>query len=178
MGSIRAFVAIYPSEEERRRLAAFQDVLRRQWPEARWVRGDQLHLTLRFVGELPEALLEGFRRALREEAARTEPFDVRLVHRAPPWRGARVVAVSAESRPLVALAQGVEAAARAIGLAPEDRRFRGHVTLARVEGPFPPAVLERAFEDRWRVRSCRLMRSDLRPSGATHTLLEEFPFGG
>jgi 2'-5' RNA ligase len=79
---------------------------------------------------------------------------------------------------LAVLAERVEAAARSIGLSAEERRFRGHVTLARVEAKHPPADRSLPFEDRWLARSFRLMRSDLGRAGATHTVLEEFLFGG
>ncbi|MEJ5170996.1 MAG: 2'-5' RNA ligase family protein, partial [Fimbriimonadales bacterium] len=129
MGSIRAFVAIYPSPDELSRCLRLRDAEKALWPSARWVRDDQIHLTLRFFEALEEARLRELIRWLAEAALETCPFRIRLFHRVPPWRGAKVEAISAESPDLDLLARRVEEAARRAGAPPERRPFRGHVTL-------------------------------------------------
>ena len=177
MGSLRAFVAIYPSPDELQRCVSFRDRLRNLWRDARWVRDGQIHLTLRFIEALDESRIALLADGLREAALRTVPFPLGLCHRVPPWRGARVDALSAQSDELDQLARRVEAAARQAGLPPEGRPFRGHVTLARHDGRWPKVELP-SFEDEWLVRSFRLMKSELGRAGAAHSLLEEFPLGG
>ncbi|MFN3684392.1 MAG: RNA 2',3'-cyclic phosphodiesterase [Fimbriimonadaceae bacterium] len=173
MGSIRAFVAIYPSPDELKRCVAFRDRLRELWSDARWVRDDQIHLTLRFIEALDESSIVDLVARLRHGAEHSFPFLLGLSHRVPPWPGARVVALSTRSDELDRLARVVESACRNAGLPPEERPFRGHVTLARHDGRWPIRELP-SFSDSWLVRSIRLVRSELGRGGARHTVLGEF----
>lgn len=108
--------------------------LRQPLPGAKWVSHDQMHLTLRFAGDIDNRQADEFADALGEIAV--APFDVQLAAvdvfgGATPrvlWAGVQA------SEALTTLAQAHEKAARRVGLMPETRKFRPHVTLARLNG--------------------------------------------
>lgn len=107
---------------------------------AKWVEADDMHLTLRFAGDIDNATAEDFAGFLAEIAL--EPFDLRLTEiGAFGGREPRVIFAAADGgAPLEALHRATERAARSAGLAPEPRAFKPHVTLARLRGTRPEAV--------------------------------------
>jgi 2'-5' RNA ligase len=123
----RQFVAIRPPEAIRDLLIdAMEDS-----PELRWVGDEQLHLTLRFIGEVQRPLADDITFALSR--LRSEPFELGVVgvglferrNGGALWAGVQPKA------PVAALAAKVERACVAAGLAPERRAFHPHITLAR-----------------------------------------------
>jgi len=132
----RLFVAIRPPEPVRDRLVDSMEGL----DGARWVDDDNLHLTLRFVGEVERPVANDLAAALARIAAApftlsvdgVGHFDKRSRHGSRPralW--ARVPG----DGPLRELQAKVERACQEAGLAPEQRRFTPHITLARIGAP-------------------------------------------
>jgi 2'-5' RNA ligase len=110
-----------------------EGLVRRQQgvPGARWRRVDQLHITLRFAGEIGEALADDFDAALSGVTA--DAFDLTLSGVGAFGEGAEIHTLWAgveESAALRRLAGRCEAAARRAGLKPETRAWKPHVTLA------------------------------------------------
>lgn len=180
---IRAFIAV-PLDAAAR--AAAQHAIRalrelRHGDAVRWVREENLHVTLRFLGNLAPARIPELVRRVRAETAQVAPFELRpgAVAPFPDARRPRVVALDLEPEaPLAALAGAVERGAQAAGFAAETRRFRGHCTLGRVplRGRFPavtvPVTVPGFTLD---VTEAVLFRSDLERAGARHTPLERLP---
>ena len=128
---MRLFVAIALPEDLRARLSELQQGV----PAARWVDPDNLHLTLRFIGEADGVQAQDLDAALTQ--VRAERFDVALTGIDCFGRGRKSRALWAGIAPcpgLDRLRRKVEQAARAAGFAPERRKFRPHVTLARFKG--------------------------------------------
>ncbi len=103
-------------------------------PGAKWVSADQLHLTLRFIGEVEGGAFADIAEAL--SAIRAAPFTVRLsgVGHFPPRGQPRVLWAGVEDGAALAdLAAKIEARLRRLGLEPERRNFAPHVTLARLK---------------------------------------------
>ena len=130
---IRLFVALEVPAEHRLQLRRLQGDL----PNVRWIPPENLHITLRFLGEVSESVAT----ELDEELALIEAdaFEARLrgVGRFESRGSARALWAGVELTPLLAaLRARVEAAAVHAGLAPERRKFHPHVTLARLNG-FP-----------------------------------------
>src|SRR5262245_29411698 len=142
--SIRLFAAIaLPDPVAERLLPLMKGV-----PGAKWRPRENLHMTLRFFGEVAEPVADDIDAALAEVTDATAPFELRLKS-AGAFGGADPHALwigAAESEPLKKLATGCERAARRSGLKPEPRKFAAHVTLAYLAG----APLDRvhAFEQR------------------------------
>lgn len=175
---IRLFVAIELPEAVRDRLGrACCDV-----PGARWTEPGQMHLTLRFVGEVDELVFRDVEAALDE--VRADPFELELkgVGHFPPRGEPRVLwAGLGRSEPLVALQKRVEAAVERGGVPRDGRRFSPHVTLARLSDTPERAVgswlamngLLRS--DPFEVRDFHLFSSRLGGKRAVHRVEASYP---
>ncbi len=134
---VRLFVSIeLPESVVRQLLSLCCDV-----PGARWVEPEQIHLTLRFIGEVDGLVFRDVQAALEE--VRSPGFDLRIkgVGHFPPRGEPRVLWAGVErSEPLVALRNRVEGALVRAGIAPEGRKFSPHITLARLQGTPERAV--------------------------------------
>jgi RNA 2',3'-cyclic 3'-phosphodiesterase len=123
----RLFVAIRPPEEVRDLLIDAMD----DSPALRWVGDEQLHLTLRFIGEVERPLANDIVSAL--DRLRSSAFELRIkgVGKFENRNGGSLWAGIEPKDPVIALAGKVERALQQVGLEPEHRSFSPHVTLAR-----------------------------------------------
>jgi 2'-5' RNA ligase len=179
---MRAFIAIALPEAVLAALAPVQAAL----PLGRAVEPGQLHLTLAFLGERPDAEIEEAHLAL--EGVRAAPFELRLrgLELGGDGPPAALWARVAEDEPLRTLRARVLSALHGAGLPLERRRFRPHVTLARF-GALGAAEHGRlaTYLGRWAgfpappftVEAFGLWRSTLRRSGAVHEELARYPLG-
>ncbi|MBI3153867.1 MAG: RNA 2',3'-cyclic phosphodiesterase [Burkholderiales bacterium] len=155
VGAARWFIALWPDDAARDALQALQS--RWSWPpQARPTHADRLHLTLHFLGPLPDAALASLREALAGVRAAPQRWSLR---RAAIWKGG--VAVVEPAR-IPAAAQALHDALaevlRVQGLPLEDRPWRPHVTLARrASGAAAPAAFEPI---EWTARRFELVGSD------------------
>src|SRR5215210_9338532 len=173
----RLFVAVRPPEEIRDRLIdAMADS-----PELRWVGDDQLHLTLRFIGEVERPLADDV--ALALGAIRFPRFELAVagVGMFERRNGGALWAGVQPREPLAALAAKVERACVNAGLGPERRAFHPHITLARFKRDGAPAA--QAFLERNRalatppfaVANFILYESRLSRHGAHYEEVASFP---
>ena len=136
MGMRRLFagVKVEVSAGLRRRVAGWQQALRAE--RIRWVRLENLHLTIEFFGETEEARIPELRQALGAAAEGMPSFRMRLGKPGVfgPPRHPRVLWLGVESEGLVALHGRVEESLRAAGWRPESRPFSPHLTLGRMDG--------------------------------------------
>jgi 2'-5' RNA ligase len=158
-------------------------------PGADWARSDQLHLTLRFIGNPDPLSLEDIDRALREVRADSFLLDLKgtghFPFRADPetlWVGAasrnpgEEEDGTEESENLSRLRNRIESALVRAGLAPEGRKFHPHVTLANVKSCQAPHVAHFEIEHSLfrlsgiPVQEFHLCSSELRLGGAVHTV--------
>jgi 2'-5' RNA ligase len=158
----RLFVGVWPPEE----VLDVVEGLRREG-RARWTRREQWHVTLRFLGEAEPAAAIAALATLRASAAGAVlgPTVRRL------GRGVVQVPVAG----LDDLAAAVTAATAGIGVEPERRPFRGHLTLARVDGKVPPGVLGQPITARFPVDEVCLVASHLGTGPARYETLLRVP---
>jgi 2'-5' RNA ligase len=184
--AVRGFVAVLLPDDVRARLAATAAELRARAPGLAWVRADNLHLTLRFLGGVEPAMLEKVREGVAVAATTVAPFAVALggLGGFPSARAPRVVwaGVVAGGEGLGALHAALEAALVARGIPGEARAFHAHVTLARAREPRGGGGLASALGagirfGEIRVAALHLMRSELDPRGARYSVLMEAPLG-
>lgn len=150
------------------------------------VRTEQLHLTLRFIGEVDRGLEAPLARAISDATEAQPRFPIRLggAGAFPSERRARVLWVGVEEAPaLAALQRSVEEAVVRVGVAPDPRPFRPHVTVGRIRRPPPPvglvgAIARVRFDATVDVRRVSLMRSELLSRGARHTEVAACPLAG
>jgi len=154
-----------------------------------WVAAGNLHLTLKFLGAVPETRIESIAGALRDAGLAGRPFEARIrgLGAFPSTGRPRVVwaGVTDGASQMTELARRVDIALAALGFAPEERPFSPHVTLGRVRRPERnPALadaLERASGREYgllQVQSAALMRSQLGPRGARYSELVTVGLGG
>jgi 2'-5' RNA ligase len=126
----RLFLAIRPPEQVRDLLIDAMD----DSPDFRWQEEEQLHLTLRFIGEVERPIAQDLADALGR--LRAERFQLRIngVGRFEQRSGGALWAGVEPKPPLAALAAKVERVCMAVGLEPERRAFHPHITLARWKG--------------------------------------------
>lgn len=153
-------------------------------PGARWMPEEQLHLTLRFIGEVEGAGMLDIQEALGRVSA--PGFDLALsgVGFFPPRGTPRVVwAGIQDPAPLVTLRHRVDAALTDAGIPPEGRKYAPHVTLARLRDTPPRRVAEFLahhngfWTDPFPVMGFHLYESTLTPKGAIHNIIGSVPLG-
>ena len=178
--TIRAFVALELDAACRERIVALTRELRPLVPDVRWAHADQLHLTLKFLGDSTRAVLDRLTPDLERAAAVCAPAEVSVAGLGMfPERGApRVLWLAiALPAPLLALQSACEAAAGAAGFAREARPFQPHLTLGRWRSHAARPNLPAADLGRTRLSRLTLFQSELRPEGARHTSLATFELG-
>lgn len=172
--SLRLFFALWPDAPTVRRLAELQRSLRPAWT-GRWIRPENLHVTLVFLGQVPTARLP----ELKGLAGRVQcpPFPL-VLDELQWWRGHRLLCLAPGTPPagLSALVADLSAALRAAGFEPERRAYRAHLTLARQSASTDrslvqpdPIVLEAA--------AFSLVESRTRPGGSRYSSLGTWPLG-
>ncbi len=172
----RLFVAIRPPAEIRERLLSIMGGV----PGARWQDDAQLHLTLRFIGEVDRHRAEDVAAALG--SVRQPPFEIGLSgvgSFGKRGKGALWAGVTPHDE-LKLLHKKVDQACLRVGIEPDNRAYLPHITVARLgrtAGPVHP------FLERWaglasssfEVNSISLYESRLGSEGAAYTIVERYP---
>jgi 2'-5' RNA ligase len=175
---IRLFVAVNLADEVNERIGG--DPIRRALRSIAWVRPENFHVTVKFVGSVDEGLVAPITEALREPGRKRLPFELgaRGIGTFPPTgRKIEVVWVGIEdpSGGLAALATEVDQRLAPLGIAPESRPYTPHLTIGRA--PRGGRIVEipansRATDfGRTTVREIMLYRSETLPGGARYTRL-------
>ncbi|HEY7354793.1 MAG TPA: RNA 2',3'-cyclic phosphodiesterase [Terriglobales bacterium] len=132
---MRLFVALDIDDAVRERITGFADEFRPFAPNARWVKAESLHVTLKFIGERPDSTAKEIERVLDSIRAPDLRISFRGAGFFPNPRSARVFWIGIEAgEDLQRLAQEVEAKLSELGIPKEDRPFSPHLTLARASG--------------------------------------------
>lgn len=187
---MRLFVALEIPAAIRENLSTFIAELRELSTQSgdrrpRWVRAENLHVTLKFLGEAAPETLEGIREALASvRSSSPVEIDARGLGFFPSEKRPKVFwAGLAASANLAALAADVDRAMATQGIPPETREFSPHLTLARFEPPGIGETLRAAIQKHeqhdfgsFRTAEFRLIESRLRRSGAEYTTLHSFFF--
>jgi 2'-5' RNA ligase len=129
---MRLFVALDIDDQIRDRIARFLDGVRGFAPEARWVRPESLHVTLKFIGEKSDDDTEKIKRALQTIMADGFRMNIRGYGFFPGTRAPRVFWIGVEADPkLASLAATVDECLATLNIAKEEHAFNPHLTLAR-----------------------------------------------
>lgn len=184
MSVLRAFIAIELTDEIQKRLEEITAMFKKQLDGVpiRWVPAGNIHLTLKFLGDVSMANIKILTDILKTEVAGHKPFEVSVggAGAFPNNRHPRVIWVGVEAPPeLAGVQSGVEAAMARIGYPREDRQFSPHLTVGRVSRNADlddtrsiSKVLETSrvgFLGATCVQEICVFRSDLKPTGAVYT---------
>jgi RNA 2',3'-cyclic 3'-phosphodiesterase len=132
---MRIFVALDLDQAIRERIHKFVEEIRTTAPDVRWISGESLHVTLKFIGEQPDGAIAQIETSLRSVQA--EQFQLSFTGTGffPTPRAARVFWIGIEAGDaLTRLANAINDALVKIGIPKEDRPFSPHLTLARTRG--------------------------------------------
>jgi 2'-5' RNA ligase len=190
---MRVFVACDLSISTVENLVLLQEDLSKPLTQAgvkpRWVEAANIHMTLKFLGERDPDLVYQVREKLRDLVRRHRMFEVETLGTGcfPDYRTARVLWAGTRSgrEAVIAAVQDVEATLAELGIEPERREFKPHVTLARIRTrrkrvdlepiltPYRDTVFGTSL-----VKDFALYQSQLQPNGVVYRVLERFPLGG
>ena len=154
----------------------------------RWVPMENMHLTLKFLGDVSPANVEMLSQMLHAEADLFHCFDLHLsgLNSFPNLKRPRVIYIGIQAPTILeALQRGFDSASRRLGYESEERGFSPHLTIGRVKQTITATeqqTIRRALEDARidllgtaRVDSVHLYKSDLKPSGSVYTRLFSAP---
>ncbi|MBT3338599.1 MAG: RNA 2',3'-cyclic phosphodiesterase [Anaerolineae bacterium] len=194
MNLVRVFIAVEIPPHLKEKLHQETESLRREInrPLVRWVPVENIHLTLKFLGEKPLSKLDALKESLAEEVAHHAPFEISIRNLGvfASFSRPRVIwaGVGEDNGKLLSLQKSVERAASRMGSVPEKKRFSAHLTLARVKQGIVQSEREnirtiieanqRLNFGRIQVNSIHLFESQLKPTGAVYRSLFEMPLEG
>jgi len=177
---LRAFFALEPDPASRRAAGVVRDALasRPHGDGVKWVRDDEFHVTVRFLGQVAAATVAPLVERVGAQLRDVPGFDLALdgLHAFPTPRRPRVIVLDLEpAAPAERLAAAVERGVLEAGFAPEDRPFHGHLTLGRVRrGRRAPPLddVSPVGAPPFPVREVVLFQSHLDRNGSRYTPLE------
>jgi 2'-5' RNA ligase len=182
---VRVFVALEIPPAVRQNLATLLDSFRAVTSEPRWVRAENLHVTLKFLGEVAEEKVDAARNALGEiRSGKAVCLEFRGLGFFPNEKHPRVFWAGMQASPnLKTLAGDIEGAMEKLGIPREKREFSPHLTLARFELPRLPEALRKIIAENHqrefgslRTNEFHLIQSKLKPTGAEYTTVATFQF--
>ena len=188
---LRLFVAVNFPDNIKKNLGSIIRELRRLPSDAKWVEEENLHLTVRFLGNVAEDRVPAIVNALSRSVAGIVPFRLEPdgVGVFPSVKRPRVLwaGLSGETAVLARLHRQVSGELGRLGFKPENRKFLPHFTLARVRSPLRFSdVMEKAEKlvqqhgkfGPAKIASIELMLSELSPKGPKYSVLARIPFTG
>jgi len=185
MSLLRAFIAIEIPPEIKKAIATEIANLRDSAGRAvRWVATENVHLTLKFLGEVSPASVELLSQALQSECEQHDPFDISVggLGSFPNSHRPRIIWIGLNIPPeLNRLQHRLETATARMGYPAEDKPFSPHLTIGRVREQAAPAELNNihsALEKThvgslgaFTAQAVHLFKSDLKPAGPVYTCM-------
>lgn len=178
---IRTFIAFKLPDDIKDELGEVITALKARSGPVKWVRPEGLHVTVKFLGNIDEALTAPLSHELDRVAAAFPPVHVRLsgIGAFPHMRRPRVVyaGLMGDTSIMGEIAAQVDRACTSLGLEPEKRPFKAHITLGRLK---LPSVVDSAKEMREKdflITDVILYKSELSPAGARYVILHRSVLG-
>ena len=186
MAAVRTFIAIRLHDSLQNAVSEIIDKLASTNAKVKWVEPENVHLTLKFLGNVEEERLPEVYEACERAAKGVAPIDIemRALGCFPDTKSPRIVWLGIErgADALKRLQERVESELRATGFPKEDKPFRAHLTLGRVKGKQKLAALCRLLEEKrnvfvgtMRAEKISVMKSKTMPAGPVYTELQAIP---
>jgi 2'-5' RNA ligase len=182
----RIFAAIDISDEARRRVFRFVELLRGQFPNVRvgWVKPEKIHLTLKFLGEIDESQLEKFSEAIEKTSQNISKFKIQIGKTGvfPSAQNARILwlGLKDETGNLRKLNEILESECERKGVKKEIRSFKAHLTIGRLKEKSSALVekhLSEEFEPiEFKSSEIVIYQSELLPQGSIYKIISKYKF--
>ncbi len=187
---MRAFIAIELTIEIKDALSKIQDRLKAHLPKISWIKPLNLHLTLKFLGEISAEQLSEIKQIITEITKTTSCFKIKLEALGvfPNLHAARIIWIGANQPPLELqqLARQLETRLIKSGIPQEQRSFCAHITIGRIKSHFIPSDLKKALDKigkevaeanlELECKEITLFESTLGQQAATYTALKKASF--
>ena len=184
---MRTFIAIELSREIRECLSRLQDKLKLSQADVKWVAPLNIHLTLKFLGEIDEKTSEQIKQILQDLAAGLKEFSLNLAYIGafPSLKSPRVIWIGIDKgdEEVKTIARALEEKLPEIGITKEDRPFSSHITLGRTRSSKNRNNLAELLESlkeklpeataEMKVEKITLFKSTLTPKGPIYEVLKE-----
>ena len=184
---IRAFIAVDLDDPVIETICNVVEILKPRITEIRWLRKENLHLTLKFLGNIAESQVEPIAAALRHPVGLFSPCTISAKGLGvfPDFRRPKILWVGLTGDQLVQLAAEIESALMPLGFTPENRAFTPHLTIGRWrEGSRPAKNLRQEIDSlndfefgACAIRQIVLFQSVLKPEGASYSELRTIQLG-
>jgi len=184
---LRCFISIELPEKHKKHIGIYIEKLKAANADVKWVPAENLHLTLKFLGKTPEEMLAKINKKLLSAAKMHEKFYIHLFGAGvfPNMKQPRVVWLGMkDAEDAIKLQKDIDGSMAELGFEKEDRAFKPHLTIGRIRSPKNKDILVRelttlkeVYFGKIEVKNIALMKSELKPSGAEHTMLSEILIG-
>lgn len=181
---VRAFIAINLPADLKDSLESKLLHLKKISSGAKWVRKENLHITLKFLGTTEEAQIAAITDVLQEVSLKYKSFEIAYEETGgfPNIRRPKVIWIGIRDKSaLIEIGSEIEEKLEKLGFPKESRKFSPHLTVARVKEAKNYSSLEKKLKELEKIEfgtmtanSIALMKSDLEQSGAKYSIIEEF----
>lgn len=184
----RLFIAVDISDEARRKVSDYMKILRSEFPNLRvgWEKPEKLHLTLKFLGDTNEKQLPDLIKTVEKTAAQFSNFELQIAETGvfPNPRNPRILwlGVKDETNSLSEISELVEIKCERIGFKREKRKFKAHLTIARLREPqrsreLANKHLENEFASgEFEASGIVIYESMLQPTGSIYSIVSKYKF--
>ncbi|NNF99868.1 MAG: RNA 2',3'-cyclic phosphodiesterase [Desulfobacteraceae bacterium] len=185
--TMRAFIALETPDSVKGYLNGLQQELRTRIDNIRWVRPENIHLTLKFLGEIDIAQVASIATVLDNISLPCgEPaLEIKGLGVFPGIKRPRVIwsGIAGDTAGLMTMQKDLEMLLEKIGFKKEPRRFTAHLTIGRIKGRIDPKQIVAAINEvsahdpvLFEVKRLLLLQSRLRPEGAVYSQLHSVTF--
>lgn len=182
--AMRSFISVNLAQDIKENISETMESLKgRQW-DVRWIPSGNLHITLKFLGEIRESSLQAIRNKLLQVSSRQTRFSIGLCGAGvfPDGRHPRIVWLGMpDSDRLKKLQEEIDVSMASLGFERERRLFSPHLTIGRIKTLTGTDLLMSRIETlknkdfgNIEVSNFSLMKSELKPAGAQYAILTEF----
>lgn len=191
---MRAFIAIELSRDLQDKLAALEDKLKTGSPDVKWVEPENIHLTLKFLGDVTQEKIAALKKSLSDLTGGFDAFSAEITGLGgfPNLKSPRIIWIGIKNNAmLLTMVKFLEENLEKLGFPKEKRAFSAHLTLGRLRhkalaGKARPAknlgILRKSLEDNLdfsagilEIKGLSLIESKLTPGGPSYTTLYSAP---
>ncbi|MCE1245670.1 MAG: RNA 2',3'-cyclic phosphodiesterase [Firmicutes bacterium] len=184
--NLRLFIAVPITPRIKKRIGEVITRFKTLGADIKWVPEENLHTTLKFLGDTPIGKVDKITEALEKTltAFETSRLRFRGIGAFPNMHNPRIIWVGSESvnSKLTAIASAIDEAMASLGFEKEEKKFKAHLTIGRVRGPKGIPELMKEIEkikqqeiDSMKITEIHLVKSDLQRTGPIYTTIKKFP---